>query len=89
MATVRIANTHSDRASILAPLKNSPLIATIRAANIIIGENAFKAIESPTFTVKKTPIKKVEAILVMASAIEITAVSIDLFLIFLTIDREL
>ena len=86
MASIRIATTHSDRVVLLTPLENSPVIATLRAASIIITDNTFKAIKPKIFTVRIYPINKVEAILVMASAIETTAVRIDSFLILLTID---
>ena len=86
MASIRIATTHSDRAVLLTPLENSPVIATLRATSVIITDNTYKAIKTKTLSVKIYPINKVEAILVMASTIETTAVRIDLFLILLTND---
>ena len=86
MASIRIATTHRDRAVLFTPLENSPVIATLRATSVIITDNTFKAIKPKIFTVRIYPINKVEAILVMASAIETTAVRIDSFLILLTID---
>jgi hypothetical protein len=71
----------------VAPLINIALIASTKEANIIIGEIAFKVILM-TCTVKKTAINKVETKLIIASRFEMTAIRIDLVLIFLTIDCE-